>query len=293
VRAARHRHPIDASEAPSLVVVDRAGELVRVVAEEGGLRLLLWVDSADLFSVTTASTTLGLEPDERRTGDDIGRVQLRAGVPLRVQEENGEVARVAFSDACLTAEGWMRRERLGREFIPVDDVDQAARDRSVRGGTDVFDRPGGVVIARFHSDCDVLGGGGEQDGMTPILYAGPGALVRGWVGVAAPSASGGAMGGLYGGLMGSFRSSERFHLAAGACLYGQRAGEVIGVVTEDVDQPSAKEEGNGWWRLTIETEWGVLQIWVVDDGPPSQEEEVDENWGIPHRTLHRTLKACR
>lgn len=293
VRASRHRHPLDATESPSLVVVDRVGERIRVVAAESGMRLLLWVESADLYSVATAQTALGLEPGEGRAGDGVGRVHLGAGVPLRVQEEKGEVARVAIADGCVSAEGWMRRDRLGREFIPVDDAEHPERDRSVRGGTDVLDRPGGVAIARFHSDCDVLGGGGEVEGMTPILYAAAGVEVRGWVANAVAAKSGGGMGGMYGGLMGSFRSSERFHLTAGACFHASRGGEVIGVVTDDVEESSAKDEGDGWWRVMVESEWGVLAVWVVEDGPSQEEVVVEESWGIPHKTVHRTLKACR
>src|SRR5690349_1384837 len=294
VRLTRHRRPLDAADSPSLVVVDRVGDRFRVVTQEESLRLLLWIESADLYSVVTASSSLALEPDERAApqGGRVGRVHLGPGAPLHVQEERDAVARVSFADACVSAEGWMRRDRLGREYLPVDEASPVERDRSVHGGTDVLDRPGGVRIARFHSDCDVLSSGAEVEGMTPILYEASGVLVRGWVATAAAAAHGGAMGGLYGGLMGSWRSTERFHVTAGACVYAERGGEVIGLVTEDSDESSANDEGNAWWRLTVETEWGVLPVWVVEDGPAT-EEVVEEPWGGARKVITRALKQCR
>jgi hypothetical protein len=256
--------PIEMGAAPALVVVDQVLDRVRVIAPQDHLRMLLWIDDNDLYTVMTRSVVV-----VGAAADPGAALRVRPGLPVEIDGERRGMAHVKHRDGCVSFSGWVPRSAVGKQFIPVvAAVGQASS--MVTAGSVVVERPGGREVARFLADCEAIETGPESDGFRPIRYATEWFDVRGWVATGTGKATGVASGGSswgYGlGHLGMWGSRTRFRLDEGTCLYARRGGPAIGLVTEDTDAPLSPAT-NGWRQVPIESGWGDLTVWVAEDHP--------------------------
>jgi len=262
---------LDAVEAPELVVIDQRRGRLRVVADGDEVRLLLWIEARDARTVVAEASDLAAAPGEAAGQAPAPGVRARPGVAAKVDEARGAERRVTLVDACVVAHGWVPAARLSRMYVPVAAPEPLAGDVTVARGTAVVDRPGGRVLARFADTCGAARAGQDEKEHTPIVYRGDGFDVRGWIATGAAQSAAPAYGvGGYG-MLGRLRMSERFLVPAGTCLHARRGGPVIGVALEDLDQV-AREEEDGWWQISVATDWGALPVWVGEADPAREEE---------------------
>jgi hypothetical protein len=288
---------IDLSQSPSLVVVDSRGERLRVVAQEGDYRLLLWIDERDLNWVIVDAVDVAFEPGEPAAAPPAPGVRLRPGLPVVRGDQRGSLVFVSHEDQCMSVAGWVPAARLGRQFTPVEEL-EVERDLSAGPGMALKERPSGRELARFLSECHVAYGGREESGQKLVVYDGNGFEARGWISgsAASPGASASLFG--YGRGLGSFGASgDRVLIPSGSCLYASAGGPVVGVATEDTEEGGLQAGEHGWHSITVATGWGDLTVWVEEDGAAAEgsEPEVVEESGLlgTRRVKQMRLKRCR
>lgn len=282
---------VELGQSPALVVVDSAGDRLRVVVEEGDYRLLLWIEASDLNWVIAETTDLAFEPGEAAAPPPAPGVRLRPGLPVLRGDQRGSLVFVSHDDQCMTVAGWVPVARLSRRYTPIDQP-EIERELSAGPGTALYERPNGRELARFTSECHVAYGGREEAGQKLVLYEGNGFEVRGWI--SGSSAGGGASALFgYGHAFGGFGGGERVLIPAGSCLYGARGGAVVGVATDDAEEAGVQTGDGGWHSVSVETGWGDLSLWVLEDGKQAAE-ETEEDGLLGTRTVRQLrLKKCR
>jgi len=282
---------IELGQSPALVVVDSASDRLRVVVDEGEYRLLLWIEASDLNWVIAETTDLAFEPGEAAAAPPAPGVRLLPGLPVLRGDQRGQRVFVSHDDQCITVAGWVPAARLGREYTPIDQQ-EIERDLSAGPGTALYERPNGRELARFTSECHVAYGGREEAGQKLVLYEGNGFEVRGWI---SGSSAGGGSGSLfgYGRAFGGFGGGERAVIPAGSCLYAARGGPVVGVATDDAEEAGVQEAGGGWHSVAVETGWGDLSLWVLEDGKQPEAETQDDGLLGVKKIKQLRLTKCR
>ena len=128
------------------VLEERPAGLRVLVENEGVLRLLVFVERADLQRVLTTETVLALAPGAP-AGDEAG-VRVAAGLPVEEKARRGDERKVAGSSGEVAFEGWVPAGAIGEVFEPRA-LGKDSRGGLVREGATVVAAPGGAVIARF------------------------------------------------------------------------------------------------------------------------------------------------
>ena len=284
---------IDMGDALTMVVVDKVGDRLRVIAPQDHYRLLLWVEERDLYNVV--SEVAPLSPDSPGAPGKPGAasasgIRLLPGLAVDVDGDRRGMARIRHRDDCVSFSGLVPRTALGTQFVPIETGERAV-DSAVAAGTSVYDRPGGRQVARFLAECDVAATGPERDGHRPILYATDRVELRGWVATGSGKPSSGNGNGRsswgYGyGHLGLWGSRSRFHLPEGTCLFARRGGPAIGLVTDEAQAPLSAPI-NGWWQLPLETVWGDLTVWVAQDRSQPPAEAADGRSALARSTALR------
>lgn len=255
-------------QSPPLVVVDSRGGRLRVVAEEGEYRLLLWIEATDVNWVIGETSDLAFEPNEPAPAPPAAGVRVRPGLPVVRGDQRGSLVFVSHQDSCLSVAGWVRADRVVRAYTPVEEP-ELERELAVGPGTALQEHPNGRELARFTSECRVTAGGREEAGHQLVVYEGNGFEARGWIALASGSAAPGTIGALFGfgsGGFGGFGGGERMLVPAGSCLYAARGGPVVGVATEDAEPSGVESADGGWHAIAVATGWGDLPLWVAEDG---------------------------
>ncbi len=250
---AAHEVPIE----DELPVAAETGDRVRVVIEYDHARTLLWLRTDDL------AWTM-LRPVQLAGKGDVG-VWLTTGAP--VTADRGAVRRaVRYRDRSVSVRGKVAADAIGRVFPATVDV-------YPRGGAKVRElraRPGGAVIYRGTLDGEVV----ERRGAWSLVeYRARYVRIRGWA-----RAVEAGFGTLYGGGSGSghgMSHTRRIEVAAGACLYDRKDGELVGLQLGASERYVAAQVGD-WYELYVGSAWGLHRVWaraVVDDagGPPTWE----------------------
>jgi hypothetical protein len=282
---------IELGQSPALVVVDSAGDRLRIVVEEGEYRLLLWIEASDLNWVIAETADLAFEPGERAAAPPSPGVRVRPGLPVVRGDQRGQLVFVSHDDQCITVAGWVPVGLLARTYTPVDQP-EIERDLSAGAGTALLERPNGRELARFTSECHVAYGGREESGQKLVVYEGNGFEVRGWI---SGSSSGGGTSSLfgYGRAFGGFGGGERILVPAGSCLYAARGGAVVGVTTDDAEETGVQAGEGGWHSVSVETGWGDLSVWIREEGKqPAEETEEDGLLGVK-KVRQLRLTKCR
>lgn len=278
-------------QSPELVVVDSAGDRLRVVVEDGEYRLLLWIEASDLNWVIAETADLAFDPGEPAAAPPAPGVRLRPGLPVVRGDQRGQLVFVSHDDRCITVAGWVPARRLARTYTPVDQP-EIERDLSASAGTALLERPNGRELARFTTECQVAYGGHEEAGQKLVVYEGTDFEVRGWIsGSSAGSGTSSLFG--YGRAFGGFGGGERVLIPAGSCLYAARGGAVVGVTTDDAEETGVQSSEGGWESVSVETGWGDLALWVREEGKQAAEEtEEDGLLGIK-KVRQLRLSKCR
>jgi uncharacterized protein (TIGR02246 family) len=250
----------------SLEVVGEDSGRVRVVisAMGGAVRLLAWVDRADLAPQLSRPAVLEASPDAARRLDD-GGITLAPGEEIEVLERRGPAARVRTRDGEF--DGWIDAEALAPIYVakpfPIPAV-----DAHVAPGTAVAARPGGKAIYTFgplNDDHEVRRLGAARGGWVDVEYVVPcreTVRVRGRVRVAAaPELAGpttkygcGRGGGIDVIRWGELEGAEAVSVTADTELR-DATGTLVGRVTRDVE---LRRGADG--QLRVATPWGLMVV---------------------------------
>jgi hypothetical protein len=224
----------------AMAIAEERGELVRVLLDHDGARVLVWIARADLAPVLVRDV-------EPRPG-----VRLRAGTPV--------------GGATIAWEGLAVPAAIDRDAIG-DAWDAAAAPVGYDGVTHTLDT-GLAVRAAPSSTAEVLATATEPVEVRPIAAErrgwrevetlGPDVIVRGFVeawhldGLGTIGTGGGS----------GYGSSHSISIdvPAGACLYDAIGGEMIGVTTVARSRLAYRSDDDAWYSMLVDSPWGLLDI---------------------------------
>ncbi|HEX3477064.1 MAG TPA: hypothetical protein VHT91_18700 [Kofleriaceae bacterium] len=255
-----HRSPAE------YAVVD-PGLSPRIVAEERGIRFVLYVDPGDLRQVATREVALLPTPATRGPHDAGAGAELLPGAAIRVLSRQGAWAEVMLEDPALEARGWVPGDALGVVYAPVQ-APPPALNAGLRAGAAVLDRPRGIAIARVTRELRAAAGP-VRDGFVPVTIERPATdrraelalRARGFVAVADLDADADELieeGGETVELRGS---AHQRSLDEGVRLHATIGGEVIGITLPDARASEGSRSGP-WRELVFDTAWGELRVWA-------------------------------
>ncbi len=257
-------HPL--SE-PVLAPAVESGPWPRVVSRETNLRVLLYVDRADLLRRPWRDAPV-LPVDPRGESG----AWLRPGAPVRPLTTQGGTARVSYLGP-IAFEGEVAVHDFDEVFPrPLYGPEtQVTPDGFVSGGVTITRAPGGAPLARVsaekHGALGVKRAGPAKDGWTPVSYEDDAVKVRGYVPASAYRDSAAGSGGSWG--QGGLRSAAgriakrgpSVVLAAGDVALGRPAGEPVAIAA-GAYAAGVKEQRDGHASFEVATEWGAVTLWV-------------------------------
>ena len=270
----------------SVYAVVEEGLGVRVVGERGGLRLLLWLDRADLRLTLPHPTWVNGSGHEAAAG--AAGVRVPAGAFLDETEDGLRFAsNMAVNlpiDTALVDEVWTPEAREPR----------VEEERFVAEGTPVVDEAG-RVLATSDDDwgvtvLDERDGAVLVEGKTPRGCGWSGVRVRGWVDGRALAderhtwTGYGCCCGCGGFSFGWGVRSPAAELPAGRLLYDAPDGDVVGIATEATTLSIDEEAGEmpGWTAVIVPTALGPVTAWSsptsLDGFAPPVGSQIDEIW---------------
>ncbi len=162
-----------------VVVVERHPGEVRVVNDQIGVRLAMYMPLAGLSLAATSTAPLRSKP---LASLGFNGVEVHAGFYApRLRTHHG--LHLLRSDSDFTFEGWIEADKLGWVFEPRPPrPDAPALSHGLAPNTIVYDRPSGEPIARVAAGA--LPGvrlGQERGGFVEVFYDGDECSLRGWV----------------------------------------------------------------------------------------------------------------
>ncbi|MBI5498846.1 MAG: hypothetical protein HY907_01275 [Deltaproteobacteria bacterium] len=168
-----------------VVIADRSGDEVRVVAAREDLLYAVWIRETDLALVPVEPVTLAASAGGTAP-EDGPRIELAGGALVAVVERRAGWTRVRTQGAELQADGWVPDVLLGRFYRASDFVvNEETVSLEPAVGLEVRDAPTGVVIATLRSDGSlrmrVRALGEAENGWRMIRYPTAKAIVEGWV----------------------------------------------------------------------------------------------------------------
>jgi hypothetical protein len=265
-----------------------AGGRIGVRLPISDLELTAWVDRDDAATWTVAETAGGLVSTDA--------VSLLAGVQVEPLEHRPGLTLVHVEQIGMWVDVW----------IPADDADQVRRGEPATTSpspsegdiawiavpSDLYDGAEGPAFGQLVPsgppaepswDADPVSGvrlGEAVAGRVPIEVVAPGLVVQAWVEetrlVAPPSGlRGWGIGGSGGWGCGLGGMWPRPHLLAGAALYAEPDGPVIGSVLEDREVASSDvgPDEAGWREVHFDTAWGRIPVWIA-----AEDVEIPELW---------------
>lgn len=250
----------------SLEVVGEASGRVRVVvsAMGGAVRLLAWVDRADLAPQLSRPAVLQASPDAARRLDE-GGIALAPGEEIEVLERRVLAARVRTRDGEYG--GWIDADALAPTYV-AQPFAIPTLDALVARGTAIAARPGGKAIYTFGPEndaYDVRRLGDARGGWLAIEYVVPcreTVRVRGHVRAAAAPERVGPRGlygcGRGGGTplirWGELEGAPTVSVAADTELRDAR-GALVGRTVRDVELRRGVDG-----QLRVATPWGLIVV---------------------------------
>jgi hypothetical protein len=269
-----------------LPVIGETAHRIRVVTEEDGARVAVWVDRRDAWLSVVAPVKL--EGNGTTAAAAVG-VWLDAGAPVR-GEKGPERARrlVELRDDGVIVRGVVPAAHLGHVWTvphgeqrgtemfercpltlwkpPSDGRPQ--RWLTVNGEIRVAPEDEAAVLATSQDvlDVAVVKSGGDW---TEIEVLRPYARIRGFVESFMlldredlDLGLGGCMGQGFG-----MSHADRIDVPAGTCLYDRANGEVVGVATETQVRLGARARpGSEWSMVYVDTRWSITSMYVRDGG---------------------------
>jgi hypothetical protein len=142
----RRERLVNPAELP--VLAERPTGVRVLVENEGIVRMLVFVERADLQVVSSAEVVLAPAPGMAARAE--AGVRVAAGVPLEEKAQHEGQRKVAGSLDDVAFEGWVPESALGVVFERRDLL-AGAGGGLVRPGAPVVASPDGAVIARFRA----------------------------------------------------------------------------------------------------------------------------------------------
>ncbi len=271
-----------------LPAIGETANRIRVVTEEDGARIAIWIDRREAWESIAAPVKLDLGPAAARA--ERAGVWLEAGAPVEVQPGRVRGGRpVVLRDEAIALRGAVPGAFLGHVWtVPHDDakptdlvqgrcpapppppappVDRRGQ-RELAAETEIRAAASAEapVIATTSEALDVafLGSGG---GWAEIELRRPYVRIRGHV----PEDSIGEvaeLGELAGSCIGhtfGMSHADRIEVPAGTCLFDQANGDVIGVAIETMVRLGARgRPGDEWSSVYVQTRWSLASLYVRD-----------------------------
>lgn len=221
-----------------VAIAEERGEFVRVLHEDDGVRLLVWILRGDLAPVLIRDVEL-------RPG-----VLLRAGTPVRGATIEWEG---------LAVKGELPADALGERWDAAAAPQADANTRTLDTGLAIRALPESTaeVLATATEPIEVRPLGPEQRGWREVETIGPHVIVRGFVeewhldGLGTIGRGGGGYGS---------SNSISISVPAGTCLYDAIGGEMIGVTTVAETRLAHRTDDDAWYQLVVNSPWGLLDI---------------------------------
>jgi hypothetical protein len=267
---------------PARPVVEKAAGRARFIYSDWGTRLLVWADDSALLETVTATVPLTTAP---KASGGKERVWVAPGaIVKRERATNGFVA-TTVEDRTLEVKGYLPESALGRVFVPAAlPAGTGTEGRLLERRSPPLGRAGGRPLARFLDPdghpvlVDVVAQGASW--FVEIEYRSTTLSVRGFVPKSAlsdPNRYGVAGGVGYGRAARRNPPEERLTFAAGACLYAEPWGEIVGVLVRRRTESVHVETGErAAWR-ELDMGWAGARVWVARaEGSATEPETKDD-----------------
>lgn len=259
---------------PERLRVVEDGEQPRIVTDEGGVRLLLYVDRADAQPVVTRTAPLRPSPETSLDGPRRrGHVVLEPGAWVEVKERRDALTRVSYAASDAAVSGWLDTEALGTTATVVEPPALGVRQAYVaKRPTTLLTRPGGKALVSLATDQAVV----EVDPRTEsghrfVEYRPPCERSHFYVGFVRDrdlyqpnfgSVVGcGSGGGSPATLFGDAESAPRIVVGAGRFLLDADEPVLVGCV---VAPTAVADLGGG--RFAVATIWGPVPVRLAPEG---------------------------
>jgi hypothetical protein len=255
--------PQEGDRWPLPLVVADATPWPRVLVETYDLQVLVYVDRSALQSRVVALAD--------------GPVRIAPGTLVEELEEDGARVQVRARVGALTLQAWLPREAVDEVWggsVPLPALRPLGVERTLLGGAEIRDRPGGTVLATVF-DLDRLpvqpvwvDEGSRSRRHLSVTVATPEVQLQGWVREEDVTTESGFYGESVG--CGTLQDSgSRFFLPrtfetfvpAGTLLAAYAGGPVVARTLVDVPVPaSAREQGHLLRRRTV---LGEIELWIA------------------------------
>ena len=258
-----------------VLIADRAGDEVRVVAAREDLLYAVWIRETDLALGPVEPLTLAASANSAAP-EDGPRIQLAGGALVGVVERQAGWTRVRTTGAEAQADGWVPDVLLSRFYRASDFVVNEERvELEPTIGLEVHDAPNGLVIATLRSDGSlrmrVRALGEPQNGWRMIRYPTSKVIVEGWVkveGLATASAEH-PLGPSHS--ISTWRARGDYswlQVPIATEVYLTPEGDLFGVATMGTKFVVSPARSAGRTGVTIHTIWGAVDGWVKCDPIP-------------------------
>ncbi len=267
-----------------LPAIGETASRIRVVTEEDGARVAVWIERRDAWESIVAPVAL-----DTGAGAGGAGIWLEAGAPVAVARARaGGVRSVELRDEAVELRGTVPAALLGHVWtVPHDD-----RTKTAMAGTcpevrwepppDPWERrwlaEGAViraaaseaapVLATLREDLDV-GIVARGAGWAVVELRRPYARIRGHVPASAleEREGWGSIGASCGGRGFGMSHADRIEVPAATCLFDRASGEVIGVATETRTRLGTRgRSGDEWSAVYVDTRWSIASLYVHDVG---------------------------
>ncbi len=247
----------DPPDQPMPVLAEQ-GDKVRVVAEEDGARVAVWMQREDARPAAVRATQL---TDAVGHADREFGAWLEPGAELELRAQANGRREVSLVSARVRVVGWAPVAALGTVWevppkvalVPHHTVAEHVLIRVAPAAT-------AAVLAETLGDVRVAAGP-VRGAWREVELQGDGVRVRGFVPVADVSDGAGDDWGTIGlGTYSTVSHAVRIDVPAGSCLFeraaGDPAGDVVGVTLKQRVRLGYPAEGE-WQRVRIGTPWGT------------------------------------
>ena len=271
-RGDRDIHVADAALDKVWPVIAESAAEVQLVSDDDDARLAIWVARADLAAVAIDDVAVAERPG--RGADATHRAELRSGAPVQRGDSSGTHRHVTVGGDVRVL-GWIPESALGDVFRVRIEPDgdrlggSVAAGKLVRARPETTSPPLAVIIRRVPAQLHVGAPAGWRDVTVSTDYV----RVRGYIAESDLSREISFEG------LGSGRGYGMSHrpqitVPAGACLYAEPDGEVVGVNTEERTRYSGGAAEPGWWEVVVGTDWGLHDLYVRALDPEAKPPEL-------------------
>ena len=262
----------DREETNDIVPVIDVDRMIRIVIEDDGARLAVWIARENTqFTV--------LEPTETERG-----VRFLPGAPLVLGEKSARERDVVFEDPAITVRATLPAERVGTVYVaPADDPPPTLGPPSLRDWqppadhrsrvqvsqfTTIYAQPSRTsqVVARLRGEDVTATLVADRGGWREIELHRPFVRVRGFVEAERTLHDDGRLAVSSVGGHGFGVSHSISHvLPAGTCIYDRVNGDVIGTTLEARSRIGGSV-ADEWAMVYVDTPWGAQKLFIKDLG---------------------------